>query len=96
MNYITATWQLLTAPFKWIAAQWTKFNNWVASKFPGWKTKFTLALGALGTAAAAFQEYFTGMPTAEVLKMVGLTGEQASLLNVFMYTLAFWFRGLSK
>lgn len=89
MNYITA-------PFKWVYNQWLKFNHWVASMLPGWKTKITLALGVIGTAAAAFQEYFTGMPTAEVLKMVGLSGEQASLMNVFLYTLAFWFRGLSK
>lgn len=84
MNYITA-------PFQWIYNQWLKFNHWVASITPGIKTKLVTFFGSVGSLAASMQEYISGIPLNEMV-----TAEQALMIAASLFTLAFWFKGLSK
>jgi len=84
MNYITA-------PFKWVYNKWVGFNHWVASIAPGLKTKIVTFLGMVGSLAASMQEYITGLPLSTFV-----TAEHAAIIGVVLFTLTFWFRGLSK
>lgn len=84
MNYVTA-------PFKWVYNQWLKFNHWVASITPGVKTRLVTFLGAIGSMAGSLQEYISGIPLNEMV-----TAEHAVMIAAGLFTLAFWFRGLSK
>lgn len=77
--------------FTWIKTQYTRFNNWMASWAPGFKTRVATGLGAVGSGAAIAQEYITGMP---VNKFV--TTEQLGIVTLVLFTLAFWFRGLAN
>lgn len=67
------------------------FQDWVANTLPGWKTKFTVALGAIGNAAFVAKDYLGGLPLGEYLTTRNLT-----IANVVLFTLAYWFRGLGE
>jgi hypothetical protein len=84
MNYITA-------PFKWVYNQWLKFNTWLASITPGIKTKLVSFLGGVGSLAAFTQEWISGIPLSQFV-----TAEQALMVTALLFTLSFWFRGLSR
>lgn len=70
---------------------WSKFESWVAGWFPGFKTELVTALGAVGSAAAYFQDYLeglTGLPNNVV------SGTTLSIFTFVCFTLAFWLRGI--
>lgn len=69
---------------------WTRFNLWMASLMPGLKTKLVTGLGAIGSAAAMLQGYITGLPLDKLL-----SATQLLVLAFVLFTLAFWFRGLT-
>lgn len=88
---LSTIWSYAKAPFVWIANLWTKFEAWVASWAPGWKTQIIAGLGAVGEGAGALQEYFTGIPLDKFI-----TGTQVAIVSVVLFSLAFWFRRLSN
>ena len=76
--------------FNWIKNKWTAFGDWVQSWFPGFKTKFITAIGAIGSAAALLQEFVTGLPLSKFV-----TENQALGITLTLFALAFWFKRLS-
>jgi hypothetical protein len=70
---------------------WNAFHNWCAKIAPGVKTFIVTALGLLGNGAAFAQEYVTGIPLDKFA-----TAEQIMIVNVILFTLAFWFRSLAN
>jgi uncharacterized membrane protein YfcA len=68
-----------------------RFENWVASWFPGFKTRVTLGLAGIGTAAALAQQYVTGLPTNQLIG-----ADTLMYINLGLYTAAYWFNSLSK
>ena len=72
-----------------IKTWWTQFENWVASWLPGLKTKITVALGFLGNTAYVLKDYISGLPIGEYFNTTNLL-----ILNMVLFTLAYWFRGL--
>ena len=77
--------------FNWIKDKWTRFHNWCASWAPGAKTFVVTALGALGSSAALAQEYVTGLPLDKIA-----TTSQILIINIVLFSLAFWARALAK
>lgn len=84
-------WNAIKTPFVWVYNQWLKFNAWVASITPGIKTKLVTFLGSIGSLAGAMQEYITGVPLSQFV-----TAEHAVMITAGLFTLAFWFKGLSQ
>lgn len=76
--------------FTWITNTWNKFETWVASWMPGFKTYTVTALGAVGSAAGILQEYITGLPLDRFM-----TASQITIATAVLFTLAFWFRRLA-
>lgn len=76
--------------FTWIKNTWDKFEAWVASWMPGFKTQTVSALGAIGSLAAVLQEYVTGLPLSTFM-----TGTQITIATAVLFSLAFWFRRLA-
>lgn len=75
----------------WIEDKWIKFEAWVNSWLPGFKTRIVTGLGAIGMAAASLQEYLaglTGLPPDVV------SGTTISIASLILFTLSFWLRGL--
>jgi hypothetical protein len=77
--------------WQWIKDKWNAFHNWCAKITPGVKTFLVTALGLLGNGAAAMQEYITGIPLDKFA-----TGLQIMIINMVLFTLAFWFRSLAN
>lgn len=69
----------------WIKSTWLKFETWVHSWFPGFKTYVLTALGALSQFAALAYEYIQGLPATKWVSQEVLTGTAAIL-----FTLSFW------
>lgn len=70
---------------------WTKFEAWVHSWFPGFKTRATTALGAVGSAAAVGQQYITGLPATKYI-----TTETLMIVSAIMFSLSFWFSNMGN
>lgn len=70
---------------------WNRFDAWVARKAPGIKTKIVAAIGAVASAAATLQEYVSGLPLEH-----WITANNIVILNVVLFSMAFWFRGLAS
>lgn len=70
---------------------WVKFEAWVASWMPGFKTYIVSGLGAIGSLAATLQEYVTGLPLSTFM-----TGTQIAIGTTVLFTLAFWFHNMSE
>jgi hypothetical protein len=81
----------IAAPFVWVHDKVSKFNAWVASIAPGIKTKVVTFLGFIGSAAASMQEYITGLPLSDFISHTELL-----IITGVLFSLAFWFRSLSK
>lgn len=77
---------------KWIKEKWNSFQDWVSSWFPGLKTKAVVVLGALGNLAAVITEYMAGLPSLTQY----VTERNLLIANVVLFTMAFWFRGLTN
>jgi hypothetical protein len=77
--------------FAWIQKTWGKFHNWCAKIAPGVKTFLITACGALGSVGALAQQYITGIPLEKFATM-----EQILIVNVVLFTLAFWGRALAN
>lgn len=73
----------------WIKDKWAKFEAWIYSWFPGFKTKTMLLLGTIGNGAAVFQSFVTGLPTTKYISTEVLSG-----VSMALYMLAFWFQGM--
>lgn len=74
-----------------IKADWAAFEAWVASWWPGAKTKIVTALGAIGSLAAMGQDYLTqltGLPSNTI------TGTKIAVASFVLFTLAYWLRGI--
>lgn len=84
-------WETIKSPFLWLQNKWLKFEQWVASWAPGAKTQLVTALGVVGEGAALGQEYITGIPLDKFI-----SGTTVTLISVGLFTLAFWFRRLTK
>lgn len=69
---------------------WSKFEGWVASWMPGFKTHIVTGLGAIGSIAAAMQEYVSGLPLSTFM-----TATQLAIATSVLFTLAFWFHNMS-
>ena len=76
---------------KWLKDKLNKFNDWMATWAPGAKTKIASGLGAVSMFAAMMQEYISGLPLDKFI-----TGTQVAVLSAVLFTLAFWFRGLTS
>lgn len=74
----------------WLSNTWSKFETWVASWMPGFKTKTVTALGAVGSLAATLQEYVTGLPLSTFM-----TATQITIAGAVLFSLAFWFRHIT-
>lgn len=77
--------------WEWIKVQVNKFNDWAASIAPGIKTKLVAGAGAVGSGAAALQQYITGLPLDQIV-----TAEKAVMISAVLFTLAFWTRHISE
>jgi len=77
--------------FKWIKETWDKFEAWVHSWFPGFKTRATAFLGAVGMFAASAYQYVSGLPVTKYISQEVLTLTAAAL-----FTLSFWFSNMGK
>jgi hypothetical protein len=77
-------WEFIKRPF-------VAIHEWLKERMPGLKTKLVAAAGAISSAAALMQEYITGIPLAQLL---GVT--EALIVSTVLFTLAFWFRAMSK
>jgi hypothetical protein len=84
-------WNVVKWPFEMLKKGWDGFNNWAAKVAPGMKTKVTTGLGALGSAAAMGQQYFTQAPLTQYI-----AAEKIMLIGLILFTLSFWFRGLGR
>lgn len=73
----------------WIEDKWVKFEADVARWYPAAKTKVVAALGSLGSLAALLQGYVSGLPISELIDAKIVLG-----INIVLFTLAFWLRGL--
>ena len=76
---------------KWVKDKWTRFNDWLASKMPGLKTKIITAVGAVGMAAGVLQEFLTGLPLS-----VFLSATQIAIISGVLFALGFWARLLAN
>lgn len=83
--------ETIKKPFLWMGVQWRKFESWCAEIFPGAKTKTIAVLGALGNAAYAAKDYVSGLPLEKIA-----TAETVLVMNIVLFTLAFWFRGMAN
>lgn len=77
-------WNVIKAPFVWM-------HEKIKAIAPGLKTKIVTGLGAVGSLAALLSEYVAGIPLAQ---FIGAT--EALLVTAVLFTLAFWFRSMSK
>jgi len=81
----------MSKAWAWLKEKWNKFDAWVASWAPGVKTKIVAALGALGNAAYTVQQFVIGIPANDIVNARNLV-----ILNLILFTLAFWFRGMGE
>lgn len=79
----------LKSTISWIENKWASFEAKVQGVLPGYKTKLLTGLATVGTGAAILQEYVGGLPLNDLLSTKSL-----ALVNMGLYTLAYWFRGL--
>ena len=84
-------WRKLKVAWAWVTKQWNRFEDWVASKVPGWKTKIIAAIGAVGSAAMVLQEYVSGLPLEKII-----TGKSLAITSIVLFSLTFWFRRLAR
>lgn len=83
MSFLSSLWST-------IKSTWAKFEAWVASWMPGFKTHVVAGLGAIGSFAGILQEYVSGLPLSSFM-----TGTEVLFLTGALFTLAFWFHGLT-
>lgn len=76
---------------KWFSNAWSKFETWVASWAPGFKTEFVAFLGILGNAAYLGQQYVQGLPAVPFANATVV-----ATASVILFTLAFWLRGIGE
>lgn len=77
--------------WSWIKDKWNRFQDWVATWMPGFKTKLISGLGAVGMAAGVLQEFITGLPLSTFM-----TATQIAIVGVVLFSLTFWFRQLAN
>lgn len=75
----------------WLKDKWNRFHNWCATIAPGVKTFLVTSLGAVSTAAAAGQQYVSGLPLSTFL-----SAETALFIAAGLFTVAFWTRWLTN
>lgn len=81
---IKSIWNAIKKPF-------TKMNDWLAKRMPGWKTKIITGVGAVGMAAGVLQEFLTGLPLSAFM-----TATQIAIASAVLFTLGFWARLLTR
>lgn len=77
-------WNTIKAPF-------VRMHEKIKKIAPGLKTKLVTGLGAIGSLAAVLQEFISGLPLSQ---LVGAT--EALIISAVLFTLAFWFRSMSR
>lgn len=75
----------------WLKDKWNKFQDWVASWMPGFKTQLVAGIGIVGSLAGMLQEYISGMPLGQFM-----TATQITVVTMVLFTLTFWFRQLAN
>ncbi len=70
---------------------YAKFEAWVHSWFPGFKTRATAFLGAVSMFATSAYTYVTGLPATKYISQEALT-----LVAAGLFTLSFWFSNMGK
>lgn len=83
MSFLSSLWSS-------VKSIWAKFEAWVASWMPGFKTHVVTGLGAVGTGAGILQSYVSGLPLDHFM-----TATQVAVAGAILFTLAFWFHGMT-
>lgn len=68
-----------------------KFESWVASWFPGFKTRAITGLSAIGGLAASMQGFITGLPLDQFI-----TAKNLAIVMAVLFTLSYWFKSLGE
>jgi hypothetical protein len=80
--------------FNWIKAKWAQFEAWIAKQIPTWKTKAIASLGFILSSAVALQDYITGLAGMPIEQWV--SSKTLALINLGLFTLVFWLRGIAN
>lgn len=75
----------------WLTDKWNRFEDWVATWMPGFKTQLVAMLGIVGSSAEILSEYIQGVPLSNFM-----TGTQIAVVTLVLFTLTFWFRRLAN
>lgn len=70
---------------------WQRFETWVYSWFPGYKTKAMAALGTLGSLAALLQQFVTGLPITQKI-----SADTMLIVSSVLFTLSYWFKDMGS
>lgn len=70
---------------------WGKFEIWVNSWFPGFKTLAIAGIGTLGSFAAAIQDYITNHPLDQIM-----SPKIVAIGSAILFMLVFWFHGMGE
>lgn len=73
----------------WLKDKWAKFEAWVHSWFPGFKTRFVAGLGTAGMIAGYLQEYISGLPLT-----TWISTQTLMLISAGLFSLSYWFHGM--
>lgn len=87
-------WDKIKSPFVWVSDKWNKFELWVASIAPGFKTHLTAFTLLVGNTAFEFKDYISQLPIEALTKY--MTADFIIGLNIALITLIFWFRRLAN
>jgi hypothetical protein len=77
-----------------IKTKWVEFEAWLDSWLPDVKTKIVVALGALGDFAFTIRESLGDLTGINLGKYI--TPDTVTAINVGLFAVAYWFRGLDK
>jgi len=77
--------------FDKIKTVWGKFEGWVHSWMPGFKTYITLGLGVVGDSAYAAKDYMTQLPLDKFV-----TESQIAIFSLVVTLLALWFHNMGE
>lgn len=77
--------------FKWIKEKYQAFEAWVYSWFPGFKTRFVTAMGALASFSALAMEYVKGLQIEQFV-----TSKTMALISAGLFTLSYWLSNMGQ
>lgn len=74
-----------------VKSAYGKFEDWVHSWMPGWKTFIVSAFGTIGSTAAVCQQYITQLPLDKFI-----TANEVAAATLIISLLALWFHGMGE